>query len=83
MYGSIIYPEVRATLRQVKDAERQLGFEFPEDYKDFLLHANGWNCFYQYVDVLPLHDLLNASDIHRSIMYNVEFMLKYELAEGQ
>ena len=83
MYGSIIYPEVRATLRQVKDAERQLGFEFPEDYKDFLLHANGWNCFYQYVDVLPLHDLLNASDIHRSIMYNVEFMLKYEPAEGQ
>ena len=83
MYGSIIYPEVRATLRQVKDAERQIGFEFPEDYKNFLLHANGWNCFYQYVDVLPLHDLLNTSDIHRIIMYNVEFVLEYEPAEGQ
>lgn len=38
--------EVRATLQQVKDAEGRIGFEFPEDYKDFLLHANGWNCFY-------------------------------------
>jgi len=51
MYGNnhvweYYLPEVRATLQQVKDMERQLGFEFPEDYKDFLLHANGWNCFY-------------------------------------
>jgi len=38
--------EVRATLRQAKDVERRLGFEFPEDYKDFLLHVNGLNCFY-------------------------------------
>ena len=39
-------PEVSATLQQVKDLERQLGFEFPKDYKDLLLHANDWNCFY-------------------------------------
>ena len=39
-------PEVRATLRQAKDVERQLGFEFPKDYKDLLLHVNRWNCFY-------------------------------------
>ena len=38
--------EVRVNLQQVKDAERRLGFEFPEDYKDLLLHVNGWNCFY-------------------------------------
>ena len=52
-------PRVGAAESAVKDTEGALKERLPDDYRDFLLHADGWPGFYQNVDLLStsqLHD---------------------------
>ncbi|KXO08913.1 SMI1/KNR4 family protein [Marinobacter excellens] len=51
-------PEVAATTREIELAESQLGFALDEQYAGFLRHANGWNGFYQSVDLFGTKDLI-------------------------
>ena len=53
-------PEPRASEQEIVDAERQLGCRLPEQYRSFLLHANGWRCFYQDVNLFGTSDLLGG-----------------------
>ena len=53
-------PEPRASEQEIADAERQLGCRLPEQYRSFLLHANGWRCFYQDVNLFGTSDLLGG-----------------------
>ena len=50
-------PELRASEQEIADAERQLGCRLPEQYRSFLLYANGWRCFYQDVHLFGTSDL--------------------------
>lgn len=45
------FPRVAATQEDVRDAERALGFALDEQVREFLLRADGWESFYQDVDL--------------------------------
>ncbi|MCX9191746.1 hypothetical protein C3Y87_10025 [Carbonactinospora thermoautotrophica] len=51
-------PKKKATEEEIQAAERQLGGRLPEEYRDFLLHANGWRAFYWTVDLFGTPELL-------------------------
>ena len=54
-------PNVAATPSEVADAERRLGNAVDGQYRQFLLHANGWENFFQEVDLFGLGDLLGGA----------------------
>jgi len=53
-------PKVAATEEQVVAAERAVGFVFPQDYRDFLLHANGWVGFHLGTDLFGTPDFVSG-----------------------
>ena len=53
-------PELRASEQEIADAEKRLGFRLPEQYRSFLLYANGWRCFYQDVNIFGTGELLGG-----------------------
>lgn len=50
-------PEVAANEESVQRSERHLRIQLPSEYRNFLLVADGWHCFYQAVDLFGLSDL--------------------------
>ena len=56
-------PELRASEQEIADAEKRLGFRLPEQYRSFLQYANGWQCFYQDVNIFGTGELL-AGELH-------------------
>ena len=55
------YPELAATIEQLKAVEAHLGHSIDKNYRDFLLCANGWKCFTQTVNLFGTGDLLGSS----------------------
>ena len=53
-------PELRASAQEIADAEKRLGFRFPEQYRSFLQYANGWKYFLQDVNLFGTSDLLGG-----------------------
>ncbi|MDV7459835.1 SMI1/KNR4 family protein [Acinetobacter baumannii] len=53
-------PELAATIDDIIKTEIILGEEIDKFYKSFLLYANGWKGFYQYVDLFGLTDLIEG-----------------------
>lgn len=53
-------PAVATDRLHIAEIEKLLGFNLEQDYVDFLLHANGWEGFYQSVDLFAVDDLLNT-----------------------
>lgn len=54
------YPELAATEEQLHAVEAHLGFPLPVQYRQFLECANGWQCFYQKVDLFGTDNLLGG-----------------------
>lgn len=56
-------PELRASEQEIADAEKRLGFRLPEQYRSFLQYANGWQYFYQDVNIFGTGELL-VGELH-------------------
>ncbi len=54
------FPRVAATQEDVRDAERALGFALDEQVREFLLRADGWESFYQDVDLFGTPEFRGA-----------------------
>jgi hypothetical protein len=53
-------PKVRASNEAIAQAELATAFRFPEDYKDFLRHADGWPAFCENMDLFGTPDYLSG-----------------------
>ena len=53
-------PELRASEQEIADAEKRVGFRLPEQYRSFLHYANGWQYFYQDVNIFGTGELLGG-----------------------
>jgi len=51
-------PEVAATEDQLRAAEQFLGFTIDPRYREFLMHANGWQAFWHTADLFGTSDLI-------------------------
>lgn len=53
-----------ATEQEITDAERDLGIDFPADYRRFLLWSNGWEGFHgsAYIQLLSVSDVRTHND---------------------
>lgn len=49
-------PELAATPEQLRFLELRLGYSLDPQHRQFLLHANGWEAFEQYVDIFGVDD---------------------------
>lgn len=58
-------PRLNATEEQVRAAEERLGEPLPASYREFLLHANGWDCFFWSLNLFGTEDL-TAGPRHES-----------------
>jgi hypothetical protein len=54
------YPELAATEAELIAVEEQLGYPLASEYRLFLSCANGWQCFYQRVDLFGTAELLGG-----------------------
>lgn len=54
-------PELAATSDQIMKAEQHLGHSLDPRYKAFLKCANGWQAFYQTVDLFGTQDLIGGA----------------------
>jgi hypothetical protein len=57
---SYCLPEVAASRDEIAAMERDMRITLDPEYKDFLLHANGWKKFYQDVDIFGTSELSGA-----------------------
>lgn len=55
------YPELAATEEQLAIVEMQLGHPIDQEYRNFLLCANGWRCFSQSVNLFGTGDLMGSA----------------------
>lgn len=53
-------PRVGATVQEMAAAEAHLGHPLDPRYRDFLSCANGWECFYQRVNLFGTAELLGG-----------------------
>lgn len=58
------YPELAATEKQIMEVETQLGHSLDNNYKDFLLCANGWKGFMQSINLFGTEDLMGSNLLH-------------------
>lgn len=54
-------PRVAATEARLQTLERHLDEPLAPDYRAFLRHADGWNAFYQTVNLFGVDDLLGSA----------------------
>lgn len=50
------WPNVAATKEEIHEVQRKLNINLSIEYQNFLLHANGWECFYQNVDLFGTNE---------------------------
>ena len=53
-------PNAGASEETLARTEAQLGFRLPKSYRDFLMAADGWPCFYQDMTIFSTSDLLGG-----------------------
>jgi hypothetical protein len=63
---SLEYPELAASEAQIANAETAMNCKFPPDLRQFLSVANGWNQFYQRVDLFGTSDFEGSSRMARA-----------------
>lgn len=54
-------PEVAASEVEIASVESAIGERLPAPYRDFLAHANGWQAFFQAVDLFGTRDLSRSA----------------------
>jgi hypothetical protein len=59
-------PEVGATEREILDAEQRLGETLDPKYREFLSFANGWQGFFQAIDLFGTYDLTGGTRCQRA-----------------
>lgn len=59
-------PEVATSPEALRSLEAQLGYGLDPQHREFLLHANGWRAFMQYVDVFGVDDFLGGARASRA-----------------
>jgi hypothetical protein len=57
---SATLPELKASETSIAEYESETGERLPASYRDFLLHANGWDLFYFTLDLFGLQQLRGA-----------------------
>lgn len=75
------FPEVAANMSDISDIQKKLGVSFSDDYIDFLLCADGWQCFYQDVDLFGTKDYETEKFTYAKTLLNVEAEYDKELRE--
>jgi SMI1/KNR4 family protein SUKH-1 len=55
-------PRVKASQDEILAFERAVGERLPNDYRNFLLHANGWPAFFFLVNLFGLPELQGEGD---------------------
>jgi hypothetical protein len=55
------FPAVAATELEISDVEARLGYRLDDGHRDFLLRANGWDWYFQSVDILGTADFLEGA----------------------
>jgi hypothetical protein len=54
-------PQVAATPAAISEVERHLGTALDGRFRSFLLYADGWRAFYEWIDLFGTHELLGPS----------------------
>ncbi|RSN92342.1 SMI1/KNR4 family protein [Acinetobacter pittii] len=75
-------PELGATIDNIVKTEVILGEEIDRFYREFLLYANGWKGFYQYVDLFGLSDLIGGKKMQYALDLLDVIDEKYFLKKG-
>ncbi|NWB46393.1 SMI1/KNR4 family protein [Pseudomonas gingeri] len=60
-------PSVAATETEIQEASTQVGGLFDGGYLDFLRHANGWDGFYQSVNLFGCDDLVGGERMKKAV----------------
>lgn len=60
-------PGVAASVDQIRTLEARLGGSLDPQYREFLLHTNGWRAFMQNIDVFSLGDFVGGPSAERAI----------------
>lgn len=60
-------PEVAASETDVCEVESKLGCALDEQFRSFLLHANGWRAFNRGIDIFSTADLLGGGRAGRAL----------------
>lgn len=65
-----------ATLSEIADFERQIGFSLPNDFREFYLTCNGFGCNEDIFNILPLQEImLYQQDYGDNWFYFSEYMI--------
>lgn len=64
---SFQYPELAASEGQIVEAEAAMHYRLPLDFREFLKCADGWNQFYQRVDLFGTNDLKGSDRMERAL----------------
>src|SRR5262249_22471038 len=60
-------PRLAADPARVASVEAHLGFALDADYRNFLLHADGWPAFYQSVDLFGTPELMGNERMQQAL----------------
>lgn len=61
------YPNLAATEEKIENAESALTGPLSSDYRDFLKCANGWDQFYQRVNLFGTDDFIGSTRMNRAL----------------
>lgn len=75
------FPEVAANMSDISAVQKKLGVSFSDDHIDFLLCADGWQCFYQDVNLFGTKDYETEMFAYAQKMLDVEVEYIDELRE--
>jgi hypothetical protein len=64
-------PRAAATPQQIAEAEQLMGVRLHKQYRDFLLHANGWPYFSGAISLLGTEDYM-GSPMYQRALANIE-----------
>lgn len=64
---SLHYPELAASQDQIVAAEAAMRYRLPIDFREFLKCADGWNQFYQRVDLFGTNDFQGSDRMGRAL----------------
>jgi SMI1-KNR4 cell-wall len=69
-------PEVAATVEQIKDLEGYLGYDIDNQFKSFLVCANGWKSMYHDVDIFGTTNYLRECPLYKKFGYLLEVVIE-------
>ena len=76
-------PNMAAEEKDIKLIGEQLGIELNDEIKEFWMQANGWNCFYQMVDLFGTEDMLSEKMDYAKKLLSVNLIYQDEFTMEQ